>query len=151
MALVEVGIGEPTRSRLADLPHITPAVVRKAAGKVSENGKGTGLIVREIESQCEAAGVRADRERKKAHREQERRQAEEAERRKLDDDRQRTDAILAGATPEELKAAREAAIAEALPVARNLWVHQEPGSETRAFKYAIADQLSRSQECGSDG
>jgi hypothetical protein len=150
-ALTEAGIGEPKRSELADLPHITPAIVRKAAREASENGKGTGVIVMEIAAQCAAERLRADGERRKNLEEQKRKRAEEADRRRVEQERQRADAILAAATPEERAEARSKALAAATPPLRKSWAWQAPDSESMGFRFAMVGQLLGGQRLDHDG
>jgi len=47
-ALAQVGIGEPMRSRMAALPHVTPEYVKAHALLAREQGLSTGLLITRI-------------------------------------------------------------------------------------------------------
>jgi len=82
-ALIECGIGQPTRDRLANLDGLTPAIVQREARKAEARGLGTGALVRNLETAAEQA-VRK-RERQRQRREAERQvQQEIAEQREQD-------------------------------------------------------------------
>jgi len=82
-ALVRAGIGEPTRSELAALPHLTLRMVERISAQAQEHGKGPGAIVLDIRAANEKA--QRDAERKRQHREAERRvQHDIAEQREQD-------------------------------------------------------------------
>ena len=85
------GIGEPTRSRLAALPGITPEIVNEAAGRIKQRGGGTGLLVREIQAAVEAAATPKRPEPWEAEKERSRQQLEEweTERREIAEARER--------------------------------------------------------------
>jgi len=65
-ALTDAEIAEPTRSQLASLAHITPALVRRVAEKTREKGGGVGATVNGIRAACEKAA--RDAELKRARR-----------------------------------------------------------------------------------
>jgi len=49
-ALAEAGIREPARSRLAALPHLTPAMVRDQASRCRREGKRGGMLIAELKA-----------------------------------------------------------------------------------------------------
>ena len=68
VALVDAGISEPTRSQLANTPHITAKMVRRVADRAKERGKGAGAVVLDLRAASEKAA--RDAERKRQQREQ---------------------------------------------------------------------------------
>ena len=66
-SLIDCEIAEPTRSHLAQLPHITPALVGRVVEKTREKGGGVGAVVNGIRAACEKAGRDAERKRARRH------------------------------------------------------------------------------------
>lgn len=57
VALKQAGIGEPTRTRFAQLPGVTVAIVQAAQAHCHERGKPVGILIREIEARVEQANL----------------------------------------------------------------------------------------------
>ncbi|MEO0514161.1 MAG: helix-turn-helix domain-containing protein [Planctomycetota bacterium] len=60
-ALISVGIGEPTRSKLLQLNGITPMIVCEAAAYCHEHSKARGILVMEIQARVEQANAKKAR------------------------------------------------------------------------------------------
>lgn len=109
--LTAAGISEPTRSRLAELPGITPALVEKEVSRARERGKGPGVVVNSIRSAIEAQ--RAKERASRASREVASRasRASRAEVQAVVEERAKVRAFIASLSPERLRAEASAVLA----------------------------------------
>lgn len=61
-ALTAAGVGEPKRSELARLPGLDMRTVQRKAAWCRDQGKGVGILIRELEAASEQAVVRGSRQ-----------------------------------------------------------------------------------------
>ena len=141
-ALTRAGVGSPTREQLAELPGVTPGLVREVAGRTTARGGGPGAVVQDVRAAVEARTVAAADEEAARARQAAERAEREAEREPARRQAAERETLLAELSPEELADYAGRVRAEASPFRRQAWAGADPAS-CCTLRVAIAAAVRR--------